>query len=111
MAATFDDYMRSYHDDHQNKLNRLTHLFGIPMIVASLGVMPFRPKAGLQLFAAGWALQFLGHYFEGKPPSFVSRDWKYLAIGPVWIANEWVELATGARLYTPPPASAAAPAA
>ncbi len=103
--TTFHDYMRSYHDDHQNPINRLTHLVGIPLIVASLPVMARRPARGLAMFGAGWALQFAGHFFEGKAPSFVARDWRYLAIGPVWIANEWAELLTGRRLYTPPPAA------
>lgn len=101
---SFDDYMRVYHDDHQHPMNRLTHLVGIPMIVASLPLLAVRPKRALGLFAAGWAFQFAGHFFEGKAPSFVKRDWRYLAIGPVWIANEWVELLTGKRFYEPPPA-------
>ena len=105
-APTFHDYMRSYHEDHQHPLNRLTHLVGIPMIVASLPMMVARPKRGLAMFAAGWAFQFAGHYFEGKAPSFVARDWKYLAIGPVWIANEWAEIVTGKAFYATRPAEA-----
>jgi uncharacterized membrane protein YGL010W len=101
--ATFDDYMRSYHDDHQHPMNRLTHLVGIPMIVASLPLLAARPRTALKLFTAGWALQFAGHWFEQKPPSFVSRDWRYLAIGPAWIAVEWIEVLTGKRVYTAPP--------
>jgi hypothetical protein len=37
--------------------------------------------------------------FEGKRPSF-TRDLRYLAIGPVWVTVEWVELITGKRIYT-----------
>lgn len=107
---TFDDYMRSYHDDHQHPMNRLTHLVGIPMIVASLPIMAKKPLRGLGMFTLGWVFQFAGHAFEGKAPSFVARDWKYLAIGPVWIANEWAEIITGRGFYTLKPVAPEAPA-
>jgi len=108
MSASLDDYLRTYHRDHQHPMNRLTHLVGIPMIVASLPLLVKRPRLGLGLFTAGWGLQFAGHWFEAKPPSFVSRDWRYLAIGPMWIANEWAVLLTGKAIYTPPAAPDAA---
>lgn len=106
MSASLDDYLRTYQRDHQHPMNRLTHLVGIPAIVASLPLLVKRPGLGAKLFVGGWALQFLGHWFEAKPPSFVSRDWRYLAIGPLWIANEWAEILTGKAIYTPPSAPA-----
>jgi uncharacterized membrane protein YGL010W len=106
MSASLDNYLRTYQRDHQHPMNRLTHLVGIPAIVASLPLLVKRPGLGAKLFVGGWALQFLGHWFEAKPPSFVSRDWRYLAIGPLWIANEWAEILTGKAIYTPPPAPA-----
>lgn len=93
-TPTLADYLRLYAEDHQHPLNRLTHLFGIPMIVASLPLLVLRPRVGFSLFGAGWALQFLGHHFEGKRPSF-TRDPRYLAVGPLWIAREWLEILTG----------------
>ena len=95
---TFHDYMRAYGEDHQHPVNKATHLIGIPLIVGSLPVIPIAPPVGLMMFGAGWALQFVGHYFEGKKPSF-TRDLRYLAIGPVWVAAEWAELLTGKRVY------------
>ena len=38
------------------------------------------PGAG---HAAGWALQFIGHAFEGKPPEFF-HDWRFLLVGARW---------------------------
>lgn len=38
-------------------------------------------------FAAGWALQFLGHRFEGIKPAFFD-DAKQLLIGPVFVLAE-----------------------
>jgi uncharacterized membrane protein YGL010W len=42
---------------------------------------------GVGLFALGWILQFIGHYFEGKKPAFVD-DLIGLAIGPLFVAAE-----------------------
>jgi uncharacterized membrane protein YGL010W len=99
-TLTFDDYMRSYAEDHQHPYNRALHLVGIPMILASLPAIPLAPPVGIAMFTTGWALQFAGHYFEGKPPAF-TRDPRYLAVGAVWAAVEWAEILTGAKLYQP----------
>jgi uncharacterized membrane protein YGL010W len=74
-------------------------MIGIPLIVASLPVIPVAPPVGLGMFGVGWTFQFVGHAFEGKKPSF-TRDLKYLAIGPVWAGLEWIELLTKKRVYT-----------
>src|SRR5205823_3332084 len=39
------------------------------------------------LFAAGWALQLLGHRFEGRSPAF-TRNLAHLLVGPMWILRE-----------------------
>jgi uncharacterized membrane protein YGL010W len=31
----------------------------------------------------GWILQFVGHYYEGKPPEFF-HDWRFLLVGLRW---------------------------
>jgi uncharacterized membrane protein YGL010W len=46
----------------------------------------------LGLFAAGWALQFVGHHFEGKRPAFL-KNGMHLLIGPLWILNRLLERA------------------
>lgn len=98
---TFHEYMRAYADDHRHPINRKCHMIGIPLIVASLPVIPANPPVGVGMFGVGWTFQFVGHTFERKRPSFL-RDWRYLLVGPLWAANEWVEALTGAHLYTPP---------
>ncbi len=95
---SFHDYMRQYHEDHLHPVNKACHMIGIPMIVASLPVIPIAPPVGLGMFSTGWAFQFVGHVFEGKKPSF-TRDLRYLAIGPVWITVEWIEFLTKKRIY------------
>ena len=93
---SWDDWIAQYQLSHQNKLNQLTHTFGIPMIVVSivLGILALVWPglwlwAGV-LFVAGWALQFLGHAIEGKPPEFLS-DWRFLFVGTRW----WLKKVTG----------------
>ncbi|MEY4882929.1 MAG: hypothetical protein RIS34_783 [Pseudomonadota bacterium] len=42
---------------------------------------------GMGLFVLGWAIQFLGHYFEGKKPAFVD-DLMGLLIAPLFLVAE-----------------------
>lgn len=35
------------------------------------------------LFVIGWIFQFVGHYYEGKPPEFF-HDWRFLFVGLRW---------------------------
>jgi len=42
---------------------------------------------GVGLFFAGWVVQFIGHYYEGKKPAFVD-DIMGLMIGPLFILAE-----------------------
>ena len=51
--------------------------------------------AGIGLFAVGWFIQFVGHYYEGKKPAFVD-DIMGLIIGPLFVAAE-VVFALGLR--------------
>ena len=53
---------------------------------ASLGTVLAGAAA---LFAAGWALQFWGHRFEGMKPAFFD-DAKQLLIGPLFVCAEVV---------------------
>src|SRR5690349_23351157 len=85
--SMFKQYMARYNEDHQNRVNRALHSVGIPMIVASLGVLPFNPMLGSSMFVLGWILQFVGHAFEGKAPSFF-RDPRFLLIGPMWFLKK-----------------------
>jgi uncharacterized membrane protein YGL010W len=41
----------------------------------------------LGVFVVGWAIQFLGHKFEGMKPAFFD-DVKQLLIGPIFVAAE-----------------------
>lgn len=42
---------------------------------------------GLGLFASGWLIQFIGHYWEGRKPAFMD-DVMGLLIGPLFVVAE-----------------------
>lgn len=44
-------------------------------------------SAGLGMFILGWAIQFLGHWYEGKKPAFVD-DIVGLFVGPLFLVAE-----------------------
>jgi uncharacterized membrane protein YGL010W len=97
-GRTWDSWIDEYSESHQHPMNRLMHTVGIPMIAASiLLVIPSFFVGGLWrvalgLFIAGWVLQFIGHYFEGKPPEFM-KDYRFLFVGLRW----WFKKVLGAK--------------
>ena len=44
---------------------------------------------GLGFFVVGWAIQFVGHYYEGRKPAFVD-DLVGLLVGPMFVVAEWL---------------------
>lgn len=90
------DWIGEYGHSHQHPVNRTCHTIGIPMIVVSVALAAVAladPRAwplAIALFAAGWVLQFVGHFVEGKPPEFF-RDWRFLFVGLRW----WIAKISG----------------
>ncbi|HUI80001.1 MAG TPA: DUF962 domain-containing protein [Bryobacteraceae bacterium] len=86
---SWEEWIHQYSASHQHPVNRACHTLGIPMIVISLLLIPLAVwrngwwwlPAGL--FVVGWAFQFAGHVFEGKPPEFF-KDWRFLFVGLRW---------------------------
>jgi uncharacterized membrane protein YGL010W len=87
-----------YRDTHQNGTNRTLHLIGIPLIVGGAAGLfaskPLSPVTGalwagsLGAFAAGWALNLVGHAaFEKRAPAFSDDGLSFIA-GPVWDLQE-----------------------
>lgn len=95
-GKSWDEWISDYSKSHQNKINQITHTVGIPMIALSLLLIPTSFfvagfwKIPLGLFVVGWILQFIGHYFEGKPPEFLT-DYRYLFVGMRW----WIKKTFG----------------
>jgi uncharacterized membrane protein YGL010W len=86
---------------------RLDWMFGVAMALVLLAMcaaaseitarLATGPTLGLAaaIFVAGWALQFLGHRYEGLKPAFYD-DVMQLAIGPLFVCAE-VFFLLGAR--------------
>lgn len=79
------ELLTQYKQDHQDPRNQFCHSIGIPMIAASipLGVSIVGLPVAVPLFAVGWGFQFVGHFYEGKKPSFVD-DKRQLLVGLMW---------------------------
>ncbi|HEY8042123.1 MAG TPA: DUF962 domain-containing protein [Polyangiaceae bacterium] len=117
---TLREYIDQYRNEHTQLGTKLTHMVGIPMIVAAFPTALVNPPAAGGLFVGGWALQLIGHrVFEKNKPAFLTDPY-YLLVGPAWVAVEWMELlrlpipetfkassaeaATGADVSPEPPA-------
>ncbi|HYK82950.1 MAG TPA: DUF962 domain-containing protein [Gemmatimonadales bacterium] len=83
------DWIAQYARSHQHPVNRVCHTIGIPLIAASVPLFGVAVAVRrlwplpVTLFVVGWALQFVGHAFEGKPPEFL-HDWRFLFVGLRW---------------------------
>jgi uncharacterized membrane protein YGL010W len=64
----------------------LTATYGAGTVLASLP-LPLWAGATAGLFFGGWALQFVGHYFEGRKPAFMD-DMRGLLDGPLFLVAE-----------------------
>ena len=90
-GKSWNEWVAQYAESHQHPVNRFCHTLGIPMIAVSFVVFAAALfVAGLwwlalTLFVMGWVLQFVGHWFEGKPPEFF-KDWRFLFVGLRWWA-------------------------
>jgi len=88
-GRTWDEWIAQYAQSHQHPVNRFCHTVGIPLIALSIplfAVLFLAPSLWplpVGLFVVGWAFQFVGHAFEGKPPEFF-RDWRFLFVGLRW---------------------------
>ena len=83
MAFDLKALLAKYNADHQNPINRALHSVGIPMIASSLLLLPVNPLLAGFMFVVGWILQFVGHAFEGKLPTFMSDPRAFIA-APIW---------------------------
>lgn len=73
---------------------KLAPRLGVGMLLAALVLVPLVALAAdlpwplwltaLAVFVVAWIGQFVGHYVEGRRPSFF-RDLRFLLIGPLWV--------------------------
>ena len=98
-AIAFNDVCKSYDEGRAPVLDHVSLSVGEREFVAVVGpsgsgkttmlmaiagfVMPSLWIPAAIIFVIGWALQFVGHYFEGEPPEFF-KDWRFLFVGLRW---------------------------
>ena len=72
-------------------LGLATSLATLTLILAALPLGQLDTSAwlgwSLGAFVLGWAIQFVGHYYEGKKPAFVD-DLRGLLVGPMFVTAE-----------------------
>ena len=73
------------------KLSKIAALLMLAWLLIYLGLVvllkPYIIEISILLFAFGWILQFLGHFIEGKRPSFF-EDLRYFLIGPLFVVQK-----------------------
>lgn len=94
-AERWEHSLRFYESTHANETNRVLHMAGIPIIVAStVGLLAFRAPnplwfASIAGFVGGWGLNFVGHgIYEKNAPAFQDDPLSFFA-GPVWDLQEF----------------------
>jgi uncharacterized membrane protein YGL010W len=91
--------MAYYRSQHTSRGIRLTHLVGIPGVAFSLPVVATRPRIGLPVFAASWALQVAGHLlFEHNRPALTRGPVTYQLCGLAFWCEEVADLLAGRGL-------------
>jgi uncharacterized membrane protein YGL010W len=85
LNAEWTDLMHKYEQDHADPRNQACHRVGIPLIAASfpVGATVIGLPLAATMFTTGWGFQFLGHFFEGKKPSFYG-DKRNFFVGAIW---------------------------
>ena len=73
------------------KLSKIAALLMLVWLLIYLGLVvllkPYIIEISISLFIFGWVLQFLGHFVEGKRPSFF-EDLRYFLIGPLFVVQK-----------------------
>lgn len=103
LNAEWTEVLQKYKEDHRDPRNQACHKVGIPLIVGSIpvGATLIGLPLAAGMFTVGWGFQFVGHWFEGKKPSFVD-DKRSLLIGVLWCLEKY-----GMKIHDEAPAASA----
>jgi len=88
-GKSWEQWISEYAGSHQHPVNKFFHTVGIPLIATSLPLFVLGIfvrgvwLVASVMFVLGWVFQFIGHWFEGKPPEFL-RDPRFLFVGLRW---------------------------
>jgi len=98
---SFQEHMTLYRAEHRSVGCKISHLIGVPMIVASFPMLIVNWRWAIALFVVGWIFQLAGHkYFEKNRPVLAAdpvNPWTYFA-AIIFVAQEWTSLLSGRGL-------------
>lgn len=98
-SASFAEKMAYYRSQHTTPGIRATHLVGIPGVAVSLPLLVARPRVGVPMFVASWALQVLGHTaFEKNRPALTKGFLTYQFCGLAFWCEEMADIVAGRGL-------------
>lgn len=96
---SLQDCLSFYRSRHRTPGCKLTHLIGLPVLVATPFCLLFGrdKKVGVGLLFLGLFLQFAGHFFfeKNQPTLIETRDWKVIPASLIFIWGEWLDVLTG----------------
>lgn len=81
-----------YLNEHRHPLNRLTHMFGVPILVVTAAAALALPSLKVFIYGwiVGWAIQIAGHRIEGNRPALLKRPISWV-MGPLMVLVEMAE--------------------
>ncbi len=98
---SFHEHMQLYRAEHRTIGCRLSHMVGVPVIVASFPMLFINWRWAIALFVIGWIIQFAGHYYFEKNRPVLMADpanpLTYFA-AVIFVAQEWMSLLSGRGL-------------
>jgi hypothetical protein len=98
-SASFAEKMDYYRSQHTTRGVRATHLVGIPGVAFSLPITLVRPRLGVPVFLASWALEIAGHLlFEDNSPALTKGFLTYQLCGLAFWCEEMVDVLAGRGL-------------
>ena len=94
------DDLAYYSSQHKTNGCKITHMIGVPIIVASILVWPFNRKVSGRLQTIGWFFQLLGHLgFERNTPVVLEvQSPSMLAVSIIFVVERWKRFLTGRRI-------------
>lgn len=97
----YADTLEYYKSQHTTLGCKITHMVGVPMIALSVPMLLISPRRAANLFAGGWALQFIGHYVFEKNSPVVLTDYRnplVILAALDFVAEGWFRLFKGLPL-------------
>jgi len=97
---TESENLAYYRSQHRTPGCRLTHMVGVPMILAASLTSLINPKKASKMFAVGYLLQISGHIFFEKnmPVLEATHDPKTLLSSLIFVAEQWQDVFEGTWL-------------